>query len=109
MPALLRPLDGTTTTRSGTKITKKSFRRGSVHASTLDLRAVHHPARARIERVAAVHRAAVVPHHEIARAPVVPPRQRVARRVRPDLVEQRVALFERHPLDVRVAPAPEIQ
>src|SRR5580658_6449401 len=30
----------------------------------LDLRAVHHPARAGVERVAAVHRAAVVPKDE---------------------------------------------
>src|SRR5438067_11810259 len=74
----------------------------------LDLRAVHQAARARIERVAPVHRAAVVPQHEITGAPVVPPGQRVARRMRPHVVQQRVALLEPQAFDLRVAPAPAL-
>src|SRR5579883_1786427 len=52
------------------------------------LRAMHHPALRRIEGVAAVQGAAVVPHDEITRPPAVMPGEARLRRVLPDRVEQ---------------------
>ena len=60
-----------------------------------DLRAVHHATSGRIERVAAMHRAAVVPEHEIADSPPVPPDERLARGPRPDVGEQAVGFRQR--------------
>ena len=76
---------------------------------SLDLGAVHDAPRSRIERVAPVHDAAVVPEDEIAGAPVMTPRQRVGSRNLPDAIEQRVGFIERQPFEPRVAPASEIQ
>ena len=76
---------------------------------SLDLGAVHDAPRARIERVAAVHDAAVIPQDEIAGAPLVTPRQRVSRCGLPDAVEQCVGFIERQSLQPRVATSPEIQ
>ena len=78
-------------------------------ALSLDLRAVHDAPRSRIERVAAVHDAAVVPQHEVAGAPLVAPRQRIGGRDVPDPIEQRVRLVERQPFEPRVAASAEIQ
>jgi sodium-dependent dicarboxylate transporter 2/3/5 len=75
----------------------------------LDLRAVHDAPAARIERVAAVHDAAVVPEDQVAGAPLMAPRQRVAGGRVPDAIEQRVGLVERQPLEPRVAASAEIE
>jgi len=87
---------------------QKCGRRGP-SALRANLSPVHDAASAGIERVAAVHRAAVVPQHQVAWPPVVPPRQPVIGRVLPDLIQQRVGLLERQAVDVGVAPAPEVQ
>jgi hypothetical protein len=79
------------------------------HALSLDLGAVHDAPRSRIERVAPVHDAAVVPQHEIASAPPVTPGQRISGRRLPDAVEHRVGLVERQPFEPRVAASSEIQ
>jgi sodium-dependent dicarboxylate transporter 2/3/5 len=76
---------------------------------SLDLRAVHDTPAAGIERVAAVHDAAVVPEHQVAGAPLVTPRQRGVCGRLPDAIEQRVGLVERQPLEPRVAASPEVE
>ena len=75
----------------------------------LDLRAVHDAPRSGIERVAAVHDAAVVPQHEVAGAPLVAPRQRIGGGHVPDAIEQRVRFVERQPLEPRIAAPSEIE
>jgi sodium-dependent dicarboxylate transporter 2/3/5 len=75
----------------------------------LDLGAMHDAPRARIERVAPVHDAAVVPEHQVAHAPLVAPRQRIGGGRLPDAVEQQVGLVERQPFEPRVAAPAEIQ
>jgi sodium-dependent dicarboxylate transporter 2/3/5 len=76
---------------------------------TLDLGAVHDSPRSRIERVAAVHDAAVVPQDEIAGAPLVTPGQRIGRCRVPDAVEHCVGLVERQSLEPRVAASSKIE
>lgn len=76
---------------------------------SLDLRAVHDAPRPGVKRIAAVHHAAVVPQDQIARLPVVTPRQRIGRGSVPDAIEQRVGLVERQPFEPRVAAAAEIE
>ena len=76
---------------------------------SLDLGAVHDAPRSRIERVATVHDAAVVPQDEIAGAPLVTPGQRISGGRLPDSVQHRVGLVDRQSLEPRVAPPSEIQ
>src|SRR5262245_43265139 len=76
---------------------------------SLDLGAVHDAPRSRIEGVAPVHDAAVVPQHEIAGAPLVTPGQRLSRRRLPDAVEHRIGLVDRQSLEPRVPASSEIQ
>ncbi|HEY3159130.1 MAG TPA: DASS family sodium-coupled anion symporter [Vicinamibacterales bacterium] len=78
-------------------------------ALSLDLGAVHDAPGARIERVAAVHDAAVVPEHQVAGAPLVAPRQRIGSGGLPDAIEQRVGVVERQPLEPCVAAPAEIE
>src|SRR5258705_6646551 len=78
-------------------------------ALSLDLRAVHDAPAARIERVAAVHDAAIVPEDQVAGAPLVAPRQRLGGGRVPDAIEQRVGLVERQPLEPRVAASAGIE
>ena len=78
-------------------------------ALSLDLRAVHDAPRSRVERIAAVHDAAVVPQDEISDAPLMAPRQRIRRGKFPDPIEQGVGLVERQPFEPRIAPTSEIQ
>src|SRR5581483_4747168 len=75
----------------------------------LQLGAVHQPAGGGIEGVAAVHRAAVVPPDEVADLPVLAPGVFLLRRVRPQLVEQRLAFRHRQADDVGVDAAAEKQ
>ena len=76
---------------------------------SLDLGAVHDAPRSRIERVAAVHDAAVVPQDEIAGAPVVTPGQRISRGRLPNAVEHCVRLVERQSLEPRIAASSKVQ
>jgi solute carrier family 13 (sodium-dependent dicarboxylate transporter), member 2/3/5 len=76
---------------------------------SLDLRAMHDAPRSRIERVAAVHDAAVVPQDEIAGAPAMTPGLRVSSRRLPDAIEQRVGIIERQSLQPGITPSSEIQ
>jgi solute carrier family 13 (sodium-dependent dicarboxylate transporter), member 2/3/5 len=78
-------------------------------ALSLDLGAVHDAPRARVERVAPVHDAAVVPEDEISDAPPMAPCQRVRRGEFPDAVEQGVGLVQRQPFEPCIAAASEIQ
>src|SRR6185436_531219 len=78
-------------------------------AAGLDLRAVHQAPRRRVERVAAVQGAAVVPDHHVADAPLMAEDELRLRGVGPELVEQRLALGELESLDVAVAPPAEEQ
>src|ERR1700730_1647521 len=80
---------------------------GSERPIAFDLGAVHQPAALRIALGAAMQRAAIVPHDEVADAPLLVPGQLRARRMPPQLVEQLLALFDRHPLDIGVAAAAE--
>jgi sodium-dependent dicarboxylate transporter 2/3/5 len=75
----------------------------------LDLRAVHDAPRSRIERVASVHDAPVVPQDEVAGAPPVAPRQRIGGSHVPDAIEQRVRFVERQSLEPRIAAPSEIE
>jgi solute carrier family 13 (sodium-dependent dicarboxylate transporter), member 2/3/5 len=76
---------------------------------SLDLGAMHDAPRSRIERVAAVHDAAVVPQDEIAGAPAVTPGVRVSSRRLPDAIEQGIGFIERQSLQPRVAASSEIE
>jgi len=76
---------------------------------SLDLGAVHDAPRSRIERVAPVHNAAVVPQDEIARAPVMTPGLGIGGRRLPDAIEEGVGRLERQSLQPRVAASSEIQ
>jgi solute carrier family 13 (sodium-dependent dicarboxylate transporter), member 2/3/5 len=76
---------------------------------SLDLGAVHDAPRSRIERVAPVHDAAVVPQDEVARVPGVTPGVRIGGRRLPDAIEQRSGRIERQSLQPRVAASSEIQ
>ena len=78
-------------------------------ALSLDLGAVHDAPRPGVKRITAVHDAAVVPEHEVARMPVVTPRQRIGSGGVPDAIEQRVGFVEWQPFEPRVASAPEIE
>ena len=59
----------------------------STPESRLDLGSVHDASRTRIECIAPVHRAAIVPDNQIASAPLVVPGKRIGGSVRPDLVQ----------------------
>src|SRR5262245_11821600 len=72
-------------------------------------RLVHQTARIGRKRVVVMHGAPVVPDQKIADPPLVLPDVFVLARVRPDCVEQLLALFERQPEDVRVEAAPKVQ
>src|SRR5207237_1312475 len=76
---------------------------------SLDLGAVHDTPRARIERVAPVHHAPVVPQHQVASGPLVAPGQRVRGGRLPDAIEQRVGFIERQPFEPRVAASSEVE
>src|SRR5882762_2246250 len=73
----------------------------------LDLGAVHEAPRVRIERVAPVQRAAVVPDQHVAHLPLLAEGELALSRVRPQFVEQRFALDQFHADDIAVAPPPE--
>src|SRR5258705_5285005 len=73
----------------------------------LDLGAMHQAPRVRIERVAPVQRATVVPDQRVAHPPLLAEGKPGLSRVRPQFVEQRLALLQLHADDVAVAPAPE--
>src|SRR4029077_5541956 len=79
------------------------------HRLADDLRAVHQPAQALVEGVAAVHYAAIVPHHEIADAPLLVPGEALLGGVRPYRVEQLLALVDREAVDVGAGPAAQEQ
>src|SRR5207247_11143932 len=53
----------------------------------------------------AVHGAAVVPHHHVARAPAMAEHETLLRRVRHEALEQRVALRPAHAGEMRHVPA----
>ncbi len=78
-------------------------------ALSLDLRTVHDAPRPGVERIPAVHDAAVVPQHQIADAPVVAPRERIGGGDVPDAIEQRVRFVERQPFEPGIAAAAEIE
>src|SRR5438477_6569489 len=69
---------------------------------------MHDSARAGIERIPPVHRAAVIPQHEIAGAPDAPPHVPVLRGIRPDFIEQGFGLREPQSLYIRIASTAEI-
>src|SRR6516165_4000407 len=75
----------------------------------LDLGTVHDASRGGVEGIAAVHRAAVVPQNKVAHPPVIVPRQLVARRVSPNLIEQRFGSGKRKSVDIGVAAATEVE
>src|SRR5262249_39377644 len=75
----------------------------------LDLGAVHDPARARIERIASMHSAAIVPKDKIAYAPDVLPSEFRPIDEAPQFVEQRFGICQLEPDQIGVAPTAEIQ
>src|SRR5258707_15436770 len=79
------------------------------HRLADDLCAVHQAAQALVESVAAVHDAAVVPHHEIAGAPLLVPGEVFLRGVRPYRVQKLLALLDGEAVDVGAGPAAEEQ
>src|SRR5215813_3665438 len=68
----------------------------------LYLRPVHDATGGRIEGVAAMHRAPVVPEHQVPDLPLMTPGEGLTRRLGPDVIEQRVGFLEREPLEVGV-------
>src|ERR1044071_3834128 len=79
------------------------------HRLADDLGAVHQPARALVKGVAAVHDAAIVPHHEIADPPLLVPGEALLGGVRPHGVEQLLALLDGEAVNVGTGPTPEEQ
>src|SRR6185437_4269046 len=79
------------------------------HRLADDLRAVHETAQAFVEGVEAVHDAAVVPHDGIADSPRLVPGEALLSGVRPDRVEQLLALLDAEAVDVGARPAAEEQ
>ncbi len=78
-------------------------------ALSLDLGAVHDAPRSRIERIAPVHDASVVPQDKVADAPAVSPGQRISSRRLPDTIEQRVRFLHRQSFEPRIAASSEIE
>src|SRR5581483_10825527 len=76
---------------------------------TLDLRAMHDAARRGIEGVAAVHGGAVIPEHDVARAPAMRPDILWPAGTSPELVEERLRLRKLEAGDIGVAAAAEIE
>src|SRR6202012_1984152 len=72
----------------------------SVRSIAADLGAMHHPLIVVLERVAAMHRTAIVPDHDIAFAPDLGPPEFRSRRLLPKLVQQRLAVVHRESRDV---------
>src|SRR5258706_10702776 len=93
------------TNHPGASPPPSSVRRGK--SGGLDLGAMHKTPRVRIERIAPVQRAAVVPDQDVARPPLLAESELASRRVRPQFVEEGFALVQLHADDVAVAPAPE--
>ena len=75
----------------------------------LDLGAVHDAPAARVERIAPMHGAAIVPQHQIADAPDVLPGELRPVDEAPQLVEQRLGVRERKPEQIGVAAPAEIE
>src|SRR5713101_7038744 len=75
----------------------------------LDLGPVHDPPCVRIECIAPVHGAAVVPQHNIADAPDVLPGELRPIDEAPKLIEQRLGLRKLEPDEIGVAAAAEIE
>ena len=74
----------------------------------LALRAVHDAPRVGIERVAAMHRAAIVPDQDVADFPLVMPRGLRPRGVRPQRIEQSFGFRQRQAAHVSVGPPSEV-
>src|SRR5260370_39488415 len=74
----------------------------------LDLGAVHDAPGSRVEGIAAVHRAAVVPQNEVADPPAIVPGQLLAGRVRPNLVQQSIGVGAREVIEISLEAAVEI-
>src|SRR6185436_977818 len=74
-----------------------------------NLRAMHQPPRLRVECVAPVHSATVVPDDQVADFPFLVPREALLRSMRPKFIEQVLAFGQRQADDVSVAPAAEVQ
>src|SRR4051812_20359827 len=70
---------------------------------------MHYAARIGIEGIAPVQRAAVVPDHEVTDLPLLAECESRLRGMRPELIEQRLALLELEPDDVAIAPPAEEQ
>ena len=70
---------------------------------------MHDPPLARIERIAPVHYGPVVPEHNIADLPMMVPCVIFARRISPDLVEQRFGCIDWHSHDIGVQTPSQIE
>ncbi len=75
------------------------------HRLADDLGAVHQAAQAFVERVAAMHDAAVVPHHEVADPPLLVPGEALLRGVRPQRIQKLFALLDREAVDIGAGAA----
>src|ERR1044071_6827288 len=79
------------------------------HRLADDLGAVHQPSQALVEGVAAMHDAAIVPHHQVADPPLLVPGEALLGSVCPYRVEQLLALLDGEAVDVGTRPTPEEQ
>ena len=79
------------------------------HSRTLALRPVHDTPRRRIECIAPVHGAAVVPDQHVTQPPLMAPGEFRLRGVRPYFVEQRFGFLQRQAVDLRIRPPSEIE
>src|SRR5262245_17308402 len=91
------PMSGPGGPRSGKSKRSRRGDRGSARQDRLadDLGAVHAAAQALVEGVAAMHDAAVVPHHQVAGAPLLVPGEAILGGMSPHGVEHRLALLDR--------------
>jgi hypothetical protein len=75
----------------------------------LDLGAVHNAARIRVERIASVHGAAIIPHDEIADAPNVLPCKFRSINETPKFIEKRLRITKLESDQIGIAATAEIE
>ena len=70
---------------------------------------MHDAARTRVERIAPMHNGPVVPEHHIADPPLMMPSVLFTRCIGPNLIQQRLRIFDRHSHYISVQASPEIK
>ncbi len=70
---------------------------------------VHNTSRCRIERLAPMHHAAIVPHDDVSETPIVAPDYGLRGRMSPQLVEKRIRFFKGKTDEASIRAAAKIE